>query len=213
MAMESSAQSPFFIAEELRSAISPSTSRPSTANTNPFSTPSSNSTDLSPPVLLEHEPIHRQVAIARLPDAPRASPYYGSRAVTLSSRTSSGIRIREGFAAPPSRPLTVNSLAPSISQKKAVRMRSSLLDDPSTIDKPWIKNKDPYARVAYFLTYGVAFLGIVASAIRCYFGYKSVPVLSRNLCMVLDEQFDTDTDTVFGSGGNWFREIELGGFG
>ncbi|KAF8839995.1 glycoside hydrolase family 16 protein [Paxillus ammoniavirescens] len=31
--------------------------------------------------------------------------------------------------------------------------------------------------------------------------------------MVLDEEFDTDTNTVFGSGGNWFREVELGGFG
>jgi len=92
-------------------------------------------------------------------------------------------------------------------------MRSTLLDDPSTIEKPWVSKKDPYARVAYFVTYGVAFLGIVASALRCYFGYKSVPMITGNLCMVLDEEFDTDTDTVFGSGGNWFREIELGGFG
>lgn len=92
-------------------------------------------------------------------------------------------------------------------------MRSTLLDDPSTIEKPWVSKKDPYARVAYFVTYGVAFLGIIASAVRCYFGYKSVPMITGNLCMVLDEEFDTDTDTVFGSGGNWFREIELGGFG
>lgn len=92
-------------------------------------------------------------------------------------------------------------------------MRSTLLDDPSTIEKPWVSNKDPYARIAYFVTYGVAFLGIAGAAIRCYFGYKSVPMLNGNLCMVLDEEFNTDTDTVFGSGGNWFREIELGGFG
>ena len=102
---------------------------------------------------------------------------------------------------------------PSFSQKKATRMRSTLLDDSSIIEKPWITKKDPYSRIAYFLTYGVAFLGIVASAIRCYFGYTSVPVIKGNLCMVLDEEFNTDTDTVFGSGGNWFREIELGGFG
>jgi len=40
-----------------------------------------------------------------------------------------------------------------------------------------------------------------------------VPMIRGNLCMVLDEEFDTDTNTVFGAGGNWFREVELGGFG
>ncbi|KAG6375537.1 hypothetical protein JVT61DRAFT_3097 [Boletus reticuloceps] len=115
--------------------------------------------------------------------------------------------------APFSRPLTANSTVPSLTQKRATRMRSTLLDDPSTIEKPWISKKDPYARVAYFLTYGVAFLGILASAARSYLGYKSVPTIKGNLCMVLDEEFNTDTDTIFGSGGNWFREIKLGGFG
>lgn len=92
-------------------------------------------------------------------------------------------------------------------------MRSTLLDDPNAIEKPWVSTKDPYARIAYFLTYSVAFLGIAASAIRCYFGYKSVPMITGNLCMVLDEEFDTDTNTVFGPNGKWLREIELGGFG
>jgi len=38
-------------------------------------------------------------------------------------------------------------------------------------------------------------------------------MIKGNLCMVLDEDFNTDTDTVFGSGGKWFREVELGGYG
>ena len=189
------ASSPFFIGPQ-------PDSRPSTAGTNPFA-----SRPATPPPLPGPADSPR-VAIA---DVPRNPSYYGSRAPTQPSRNSSHMRMRETFAAPPSRPLTAHSaLAPS---KKASRMRSTLLDDPSTIDKPWVANKDPYARIAYFLTYGVAFLGIVASAVRCYFGYKSVPMLSGNLCMVLDEGFDTDTDTVFAAGGNWFREIELGGFG
>ncbi|OAX39710.1 glycoside hydrolase family 16 protein [Rhizopogon vinicolor AM-OR11-026] len=92
-------------------------------------------------------------------------------------------------------------------------MRSTMLEDPTTLEKPWVTTKDPYARIAYFLTYSVAFLGIAASALRIYFGYKSVPLITANLCMVLDEDFTSDTDTTFGPNGNWFREVQLGGFG
>jgi hypothetical protein len=88
-----------------------------------------------------------------------------------------------------------------------------MLEDPSTLEKPWVSTKDPYARIAYIVTYSVAFLGIAASAARCYFGYKSVPLITANLCMVLDEDFTADTDTTFGPNGNWFREVQLGGFG
>ncbi|EIW77739.1 glycoside hydrolase family 16 protein [Coniophora puteana RWD-64-598 SS2] len=97
--------------------------------------------------------------------------------------------------------------------KKAKRLRSTLLEDPSTIDKPWVAVKDPFLRISYWLTWGIAFLGIAGSAIRCYFGYKSVLMLDGNLCPVLDEEFNTDTDTVFGTNSNWFREVELGGYG
>ncbi|KAI9459526.1 glycoside hydrolase family 16 protein [Boletus coccyginus] len=214
------AESPFFISEERRldrlgDFSSPSASRPSTAGTNPFSSRVSTPSVLSPQGEVESEASPRQnVSIAPRADIPRVSSYYGIRSSNhLPSRNSSGIRVREAFAAPPSRPLTAHSMIPSFVQKKATRMRSTLLHDPSTIEKPWVSKKDPYARIAYFLTYGVAFLGIVASAVTCYFGYKSVPMITGNLCMVLDEEFDTDTDTVFGSGGKWFREIELGGFG
>ncbi|KAF8129016.1 glycoside hydrolase family 16 protein [Boletus edulis] len=220
--VKSPAESPFFIGEERHSdrlgdqrtpsTSSPSVSRPSTAGTNgPFSSPAGKNIDPSSRV---HVPeIPSRVSIAARVDIPRVASYYGSRPSNLPSRNSSGLRVRESFAAPPSRPLTANSTVPSLTQKRATRMRSTLLDDPSTIEKPWISKKDPYGRVAYFLTYGVAFLGILASAARCYFGYKSVPTIKGNLCMVLDEEFNTDTDTIFGSGGNWFREIELGGFG
>ncbi|KIJ67349.1 glycoside hydrolase family 16 protein [Hydnomerulius pinastri MD-312] len=214
---------------------SPATSRPSTAGTssaNPFSPPGSvrnldpgtpESPLPVPPIMGEldagsypfPEPTPRHgVSIAPRADIPRSSSYYGGRPNMIApSRTPSGVRLRETFAAPPSRPLTTHSVAPSVAPKKAKRMRSTLLEDPSTLDKPWITKKDPYARLAYFTTYGVAFLGIAASAVRCYFGYKSVPMINGNLCMVLDEEFNTDTDTVFGAGGNWFREVELGGFG
>ncbi|KAG6380018.1 glycoside hydrolase family 16 protein [Boletus reticuloceps] len=230
--VKSPAESPFFIGEgrsdRLGDQLSPSTSspsvsRPSTAGTNgPFSSPAGKNIDPSSRV---HTPsvlatqggyeleVPSRVSIAARAGIPRVASYYGSPPTNLPSRNSSALRVRESFAAPFSRPLTANSTVPSLTQKRATRMRSTLLDDPSTIEKPWISKKDPYARVAYFLTYGVAFLGILASAARCYLGYKSVPTIKGNLCMVLDEEFNTDTDTIFGSGGNWFREIELGGFG
>lgn len=146
---------------------------------------------------------------------PRSTSYYGSRPNTEDgpSRATSGSRLRETFAAPPARPLTAVSTSVSLAPSKTTRMRSTMLEDPSTLDKPWVTTKDPYARIAYLLTYSVAFLGIAASAVRCYFGYKSVSLITGNLCMVLDEDFNYDTETTFGPNGNWVREVQLGGFG
>ncbi|KAG1748074.1 glycoside hydrolase family 16 protein [Suillus lakei] len=204
-------------------------SRPSTAGTaassivNPFSPPASiisfsvdPVSNASMPVLAagQHEslePVPRHGATV----LPRSTSYYGSRPNTGDSpiRVTSGIRLRETFAAPPARPLTAVSTSVSLAPSKTTRMRSTMLEDPSTLDKPWVTTKDPYARIAYLLTYSVAFLGIAASAVRCYVGYKSVPMITGNLCMVLDEDFSSDTDTTFGANGNWFREVQLGGFG
>jgi len=84
----------------------------------------------------------------------------------------------------------------------------------SSLSKNWLEptSRDTYTRVSYYLTYGVAFLGIVASAIRCYFGYRDVLMIKGNLCLVMDETFDSQ-DSVFGTNGNWFQEIDLSGFG
>lgn len=204
-------------------------SPPSTAGTaassivNPFSPPASvisfsidPVTNASMPVVAPgqqegQEPIPRH----GLTPLPRSTSYYGSRPNTgdSPSRVTSGIRLREAFAAPPARPMTAVSTSVSLAPSKTTRMRSTMLEDPSTLDKPWVTTKDPYARIAYFLTYSVAFLGIAASALRFYFGYKSVPLINGNLCMVLDEDFTSDTDTTFGPNGNWVREVQLGGFG
>jgi beta-glucanase (GH16 family) len=62
-------------------------------------------------------------------------------------------------------------------------------------------------RIAYWLTYGVAFLGIVASALRCYFGYMSVPQFKHPLCQVMNDDFDTFDTTA------WTHEVQLDGFG
>ncbi|KAF9231780.1 glycoside hydrolase family 16 protein [Melanogaster broomeanus] len=206
-------QSPFFIADERRAdppsplrqwqtLSSPTASRPSTSGTsNPFSPPASVS---------NYDPSSRG---SPLPSPALAGEFEPEAPSRPHAAQLIGIRLRETFAAPPPRPVTAHSTTASLAPKKPKRMRSTFLEDPSTLEKPWVTKKDPYARIAYFLTYGVAFLGIAASAIRCYFGYKSVPMIKGNLCMVLDEEFDTDTGTVFGTGSKWFHEVSLGGFG
>jgi hypothetical protein len=227
--------SPFYLGENSKRTKDKSTpslpnlSRPSTAGTaassivNPFSPPASivsfsidPVTNSSMPVVpagqqegLEPAPRHGLTTL------PRSTSYYGTRPNSGDnpSRVASGVRLRETFAAPPARPLTAVSTSVSLAPSKTTRMRSTMLEDPNTLDKPWVTTKDPYARIAYLLTYSVAFLGIAASAVRCYFGYKSVPLITGNLCMVLDEDFNSDTDTTFGPNGNWFREVQLGGFG
>ena len=55
-------------------------------------------------------------------------------------------------------------------------------------------------------------LGVVASFVRCFFGFRGVPLLKGDLCLVLDDQFDSAS----GQGINtdiWSWEVDLGGFG
>ncbi|EIM84966.1 glycoside hydrolase family 16 protein [Stereum hirsutum FP-91666 SS1] len=122
--------------------------------------------------------------------------------------------IRESFAAPPLRPSvkhskTFSSAPTSIRVKEAVRPRhrSTMLTGP--IDKPWLTRKDTVGRVAYFITIGIIFLGVVASALRCWSDWRGVKTIG-NLCLVLEDQFessDLDTTSV------WQREGDMGGFG
>jgi len=80
------------------------------------------------------------------------------------------------------------------------------------LHKPWIGTRDPYSRIAYFLTYGVMFLGIIGGAVRCYIAWRDVPLIKGNLCLVMDESFDSE-DGVFGDNGKFFREVDMSGFG
>jgi hypothetical protein len=66
----------------------------------------------------------------------------------------------------------------------------------------------PFDSLAYWLTYGVAFLGIVGSALRCYFGYVSVPKFKHPLCQILDDNFENGLDKTI-----WEQEVRMDGFG
>ncbi|KAJ3902499.1 GH16 beta-1,3-glucan recognition protein [Lentinula edodes] len=151
-------------------------------------------------------------------DLPRMSSsiYSSSRPTTsslsdsphASSRHLSG-RLREAFAAPSSRPLTIHSaLAPAKSKRD--RPKSTMLT--TAPNKPWLSSRDPYARIAYSLTYGMIFVGVVVSAVKCFLDYRNVPMITGNLCMVLNEDFSSE-DGVFGDNGTFFREVDMSGFG
>ncbi|TFK63649.1 glycoside hydrolase family 16 protein [Pluteus cervinus] len=95
------------------------------------------------------------------------------------------------------------------------RQKSTMLSAtaPDGIPKPWLETRDPFARIAYWITYGAMFLGLAAGALRCYTGYFDVPVMTGNLCPVLDEDFTGGEDGIFGENGTFFREVDMSGFG
>ncbi|KAA1470751.1 glycoside hydrolase family 16 protein [Dentipellis sp. KUC8613] len=121
--------------------------------------------------------------------------------------------MREALASPPRRPLTILQTQVS-SNGTGLRARIKKSRPASTmltgeIHKPWMEKKDSSMRIAYFITYAVMTLGLVGTALRCYFGWKSVQLLG-NLCLVLDDEFSSselNTESV------WFREADMGGFG
>lgn len=135
-----------------------------------------------------------------------------SRPTSSSARLSS-VRLREAFASPKTRPMTVYStVQPSIAKIQRDRPKSTMLTDTSTLEKPWLTKRDPNHRIAYFITYAFMFFGIAAGAVRCFFGWQSVPILSGNLCLVLEEDFNS-ADGVFGPNGTFFQEVDMSGFG
>ncbi|THG96108.1 hypothetical protein EW026_g5660 [Hermanssonia centrifuga] len=127
----------------------------------------------------------------------------------LPSRASS--QIRDSFMSPPA--MTRRNTAYesnvasrlSVAAPKSKRMRSSML--AGTIEKPWVGEKDVHGRMAWWITYLVAFLGVAGSALRCYFAWKDVPRVG-NLCLIMEDNFDT-FDTEF----TWQQEVDMGGFG
>ncbi|KZT25600.1 glycoside hydrolase family 16 protein [Neolentinus lepideus HHB14362 ss-1] len=150
--------------------------------------------------------------------SPRASP---SDAAAL-PRTSSVTTFRAPFLAPSSRPSSslwtppayvahgsAVSL-PSLPMKARPVMPSSRLEGKLTADdKPWVGRKDGWARASYWLTVLGVLVGLGCAGVICWRGYAGVHILKdAQLCLVLDEEFDT-LDTT----NTWNYDVELGGFG
>ncbi|KAI0327877.1 concanavalin A-like lectin/glucanase [Cubamyces sp. BRFM 1775] len=92
------------------------------------------------------------------------------------------------------------SVAPRVKRK----MRSSMLT--GIIEKPWLSEKDKMATLSHWVVYLVAFLGIAAAAIRCYFAWVQTLRLG-NVCLVMEDNFDTFDTNV------WTHEVSMSGFG
>jgi hypothetical protein len=145
-----------------------------------------------------------------------SSSYYGSRPNTAdfglagSTRPSSA-RLREAFTSPPTRPMTILSVAP-VSKVERERPKSTMLAAKGPLHKPWLESRDPYSRIAYLLTYGVMLIGVGLGALRCYLGWYDVPLLQGPMCLVMDENFESD-EGIFGENGKFLREVDMSGFG
>ncbi|KAI0925381.1 hypothetical protein AcV7_005639 [Taiwanofungus camphoratus] len=116
-------------------------------------------------------------------------------------------QVRSSFMSPPalSRRTTGYDSRELVAPRGAKRARSTML--MGDIEKPWIKEKDVYARLAYFTTYAMALIGVVGGALRCYFGWKDVDRVG-NLCLVMQDDFNT-----FDTENTWLQEVDMGGFG
>ncbi|KXN83003.1 Beta-1,3-glucan-binding protein [Leucoagaricus sp. SymC.cos] len=208
-------------------------SPPATAASNPFSPPSSTTNlnvidqpspeapprhihALSSDSILSASRSGLQSVSTSVIDLSRGSySFYGSRPGTAdySSHRPPSSRLRESFASPKPRPLTMYSSAQQSPAKiQRERPKSTMLSAQGPVEKPWVSSRDPYARLAYFLTYGMMLLGVAAGAIRCWISWRDTLVLPPNLCMVLNEDFDS-AEGIFGENGKFFREVDMSGFG
>ncbi|KAI0746495.1 concanavalin A-like lectin/glucanase [Daedaleopsis nitida] len=148
-----------------------------------------------------------------------------SDAVIPRTQSSPAINMRAPFLSPSSRPTSslwsppaypypyppaASSSHATLPRKAKAPMPSSRLSQKlSKEDKPWLKKRDCRDRASWWLTFFMMWLGIGGAGVLCFFGWQNVELLDdSDLCMVLDESFDTlDLDNT------WTRDVELGGFG
>ena len=111
---------------------------------------------------------------------------------------------RDSFMSPPVRPATIyQSIHAAKPPQKSVKPSTMLTGE---VVKPWKSKNNSRMRVAYWITYAAAALGIVAGFLRCFFGWRDVPRLG-NLCQVMEEEFEALNMDI------WSYDIDLGGFG
>ncbi|KAF8519892.1 putative member of glycoside hydrolase family GH16, partial [Hysterangium stoloniferum] len=87
--------------------------------------------------------------------------------------------------------------------------KSSVISGP--VPKPWLKHPTWCDKATWWVTFVPSFLGLMASIITCYIGYRNVALITQPLCLVMEDNFETfNVDTV---GSIWQRDVEMGGFG
>ena len=119
---------------------------------------------------------------------------------------------RDTFSSPKTRPMTMYSFVQTSVKIERERAKSTMLTPDAVIPKPWRFTRDPYQRLSYCLTYAIILLGFLLGGLRIFFGWRDVMLMQGNLCLVMDQNFDSD-DGIFGDNGIFFREVEMSGFG
>jgi amino acid transporter len=99
-------------------------------------------------------------------------------------------------------------------KRPQARMKSHLIPEGVDIPKPWKEkeSKTFRSKFAYWIVYIIAFLGVAAGAVQCYFAVKNVQLDKEPLCLVMEEDF-SNPEKVFGEGGTFMREVRMDGFG
>ncbi|TFK67104.1 glycoside hydrolase family 16 protein [Pluteus cervinus] len=92
------------------------------------------------------------------------------------------------------------------------RMKSHMITDFDNVPKPWLENKRPRDKFAYWIVYVLVFIGLAGGAVQAYFSYSGVLLDRQPLCLVMEENFDSQ-DAVFGDNGSFVREVSMDGFG
>ncbi|KAJ7220344.1 glycoside hydrolase family 16 protein [Mycena pura] len=122
------------------------------------------------------------------------------------------------FDTPPlSRVHTTDAPAPA---ERPKRMPSTALPPAApyqAVAKPWTTKSNPRARISYFMTWCLLFVGAGLGGIQAYFSYRNVRIDRAPLCLVFEDNFNEGDDAaVFGTAttpGRWLREVQMGGFG
>ena len=175
---------------------------------NPFASPILGANPFSPPASMISFSIGDATATG-VETHNRASAHssVANSAVDIQQRHS--IVPREPFSSP--RPLT--AVYPSGQQGVRARLNKRKARPVSTmlsgeITKPWLGDKDKSARISYYLTYSVFLVGVIVSAIRCYFGWHNVDLMGKT-CLVFEDDFSgSEIDSSV-----WTHEVDMGGFG
>ncbi|KAG8848051.1 hypothetical protein FRB91_011226 [Serendipita sp. 411] len=91
----------------------------------------------------------------------------------------------------------------TLTPRKRSALPSTLIKEP--IEKPWLEKGDPWERASWWITVGLFIVGVLGSAVLCFFAYRDIPRLGR-ICPVMDDHFDgLDLSS------KWSREVTLGG--
>lgn len=186
----------------------------STSVRDPFSTPPS-----SRPSSRHHQFLSQKVSFSDTSSGVLSVPRTPTDGI-FPSATSNHIPIPRSILNNPSRlsmlPSARSSAVPLPSgttiPRKLPRMKSYMVTDRSDLSKPWTEKPSPRVRIAYLLTYAVILIGFAGGIIQCYFSYVNAQLDRKPLCLVMEENFDSE-DSVFGENGSFNREVNMDGFG